>query len=62
MKNRDYLKETLEFYSVTLIIYGLFFGGIILSGALSGHQWAGLLPDLSWDMINTWNDISNATK
>lgn len=57
MKNKSYLRESVECYVLVFALSILFFGGIILTGEATGHDWLGLLPDLSWEMVNTWSDI-----
>lgn len=57
MKNKSYLRESIECYFGLLFILAVFFGVIVLSGILSGNEWWAMLPDFSWDMINTWSEM-----
>lgn len=57
MNDKRYLKEMIECYFVIVSILVLFFGVIVLSGSLTGNECWTMLPDFSWDMINTWKEI-----
>lgn len=59
MKNKSYLRETIECYVGILFILAVFIGAFVLSGYQSGNEWWSMLPDFSWDMINSWSEIMN---
>lgn len=52
MKPRS-TRNDFEYYLVMLCIYILLFGGIALSGWLTGTNWADYSFDVSWSMLNT---------
>ncbi|WP_422124201.1 hypothetical protein DHX103_05115 [Planococcus sp. X10-3] len=57
MKNKSYFRESIEVYLFVFLLAFIFLGGIIATGEISGQDWIGILPEFSWDMINTWNEI-----
>ena len=59
MKNKSYLKESIECFLVITVILTLFLGVIYISGELTGTDWSSVIPDFSWDMFNTWDEIIN---
>ena len=61
MKNKSYLRESIECYAFVFIFSIFFFGGIIVVGEVSGHSWIGLFPDFSWDIINTWSEVKKGS-
>lgn len=42
-----------DYYLVMLFTYTLLFGGIVLSGWLTGTHWTDYSIDVSWSMLNT---------
>lgn len=59
MKDKSYLRESVESYLLVITLSILFFGGIFISGEATGHDWSGVVPDLSWEMVNTWSEIKD---
>lgn len=57
MNNKSYLRESIECYAFIFAFIIFFFGGIVAVGEVSGHSWIDLMPDFSWDMINTWSEV-----
>ncbi|ELK45951.1 MULTISPECIES: hypothetical protein [unclassified Halobacillus] len=45
-------KDKLTYVVVCFLIFFLFFGGIYVSGILTGVHWEGYTFELSWKMIN----------
>ncbi|HSI67729.1 MAG TPA: hypothetical protein VK947_09955 [Planococcus sp. (in: firmicutes)] len=62
MKNKSYLRESVESYVLVFTLSFLFFAAIIFVGEAAGQDWSAVVPDLSWEMVNTWSEIldSNA--
>ncbi|WP_054860593.1 hypothetical protein [Gracilibacillus sp. JCM 18860] len=60
MKNKKEFLQTVECYLVMLLLFLVFFGSIYIAGEISGsNEMLSELPDFSWDMINTWDEIKN---
>ncbi len=46
--------------SYAAFVSSIFFGSIYIAGEISGsNEILSELPDFSWDMINTWDEIKN---
>ncbi|SFJ66969.1 hypothetical protein SAMN04487936_103267 [Halobacillus dabanensis] len=50
---RRFTHADFDYYLVMLFTYTLLFGGIILSGLLTGIHWTDYSIDVSWSMLNT---------
>lgn len=57
MKEKSYLRESLESYLFVFALSILFFGGILFVGEANGHAWSAVVPDFSWEMVNTWSEL-----
>ncbi|WP_281975398.1 hypothetical protein [Halobacillus litoralis] len=50
---RHLLSERTAYFCTALSIYVVLFGGIIISGWISGVEWSDYWIDFSWNMLNT---------
>ncbi|QAS51567.1 hypothetical protein [Halobacillus litoralis] len=50
---RHLLSERTAYFLTALSIYVVLFGGIIISGWISGVEWSDYWIDFSWNMLNT---------
>ncbi|MFG6115542.1 MULTISPECIES: hypothetical protein [Thalassobacillus] len=45
-------KDTLLYYGMSFLVLIIFFGGIFISGIVTGVEWGEYIPRFSWDMFN----------
>ncbi|WP_226577083.1 hypothetical protein [Halobacillus litoralis] len=50
---KKFNRDSIEYYGLMIFIYTLMFGGIFLSGWISGVNWSEYGVDFSWSMLNT---------
>lgn len=60
MKNKSYLRESVESYLLVFTLSFLFFAGIVFAGEAIGQDWSAVIPELSWEMVNTWDEIMDS--
>ncbi len=59
MNQKTEFQKSMETYAFIIAMTGLFFISIVVAAMVTDQNIFSMLPDFSWDMINSWDDIFN---
>lgn len=59
MNQKSEFQKSIETYALIIIMTGLFITSIASAAVITDHNFFSMLPDFSWNMINSWDDIFN---
>ncbi|MCM3617488.1 hypothetical protein M3936_07845 [Sutcliffiella horikoshii] len=59
MNQKTEFQKSMETYAFIIAMTGLFFISIVVAAMATDQNIFSMLPDFSWDMINSWDDIFN---